>query len=97
MSQVTATDLHATANDPSTLQIAPGVELSDAQRKHVAVVLDLFQAKGTMAKFNDNFTENAVYEDLFALAKNREEVGESSCFSTPSTPAIFCKHRFNID
>ncbi|CAD6567863.1 MAG: hypothetical protein TREMPRED_004033 [Tremellales sp. Tagirdzhanova-0007] len=74
MSQVTASELHTIDNDPSTLAIAQGVKLSDAQRKHVAVVLDLFQAKGTMAKLDDNFTENAVYEDLFASAKNREEV-----------------------
>ena len=90
MSQVTASELHTIDNDPSTLAIAQGVKLSDAQRKHVAVVLDLFQAKGTMAKLDDNFTENAVYEDLFASAKNREEVGELISFQAPYSPLQTC-------
>ncbi len=30
---------------------------------------------GTMAKLEDNLTENAVYEDLFATCSNRKEVG----------------------
>jgi hypothetical protein len=32
-----------------------------------------------MAKMNDNFTPDAVYEDLFASCKNRDEIGESPC------------------
>lgn len=74
--QVSATDLHTLVNDPSTIQSAPGVSLTDLQKKHVAVVLDMFQAKGTMAKLTDNFTDDAVYEDLFATCKNRTEVGK---------------------
>jgi hypothetical protein len=34
-----------------------------------------------MAKMNDNFTEDAVYEDLFASCKNRDEIGESPCLA----------------
>ena len=56
--------------------------LSDVQRKHVAVVLDLFQAKGTTAKIEDNFTEDAVYQDLFTACKDRVK---SVCL-TPSHP-----------
>lgn len=73
---VSQTDLRKPSNDPSTLDIASGVELTDQERHHVAVVLDLFQAKGTRAKLVDAFTEDAVYEDLFASCKNRDEVGE---------------------
>ncbi|GFZ49372.1 hypothetical protein JCM24511_07492 [Saitozyma sp. JCM 24511] len=60
---------------PSALHLAPGVTLTDLQRYHVAIVLDLFAAKGTLSKLDDNFSEDAVYEDLFASANNREEVG----------------------
>jgi len=76
-SEVTAAELHTPANDPASINISPGVSLSDAQRRQVAVVLDLFQATGTMAKIEDNLTENAVYEDLFASCKDRKEVGDS--------------------
>jgi hypothetical protein len=76
---VTSSDLHDPSNSPShlqsTLKTPDGSSLSDRQAKHLAIVLDLFQAKGTMAKLNDNFTKDAVYEDLFATCKNREEVG----------------------
>ena len=58
------------------------MNLSDVQRKHVAVVLDLFQAKGTTAKIEDNFTEDAVYQDLFTACKDRVK---SVCL-TPSHP-----------
>ena len=75
MSKVSAAELHEPTNDPSTLTISPGVPLTETQRRHVAIVLDIFQAKGTMAKFDDNFTQDAVYEDLFASAKDRQEVG----------------------
>ena len=77
---VTSAELHETNNDPSSLKIASGVKLSSIQRKHVAVVLDLFQAKGTMAKIKDTFSVNAVYEDLFASCKNRDELGTFSPF-----------------
>ncbi|ORY35397.1 hypothetical protein BCR39DRAFT_585037 [Naematelia encephala] len=74
-SKVTSTELHSSANDPSTLNFAPGLSPTDLQRRHAAIVLDMFQAKGTMAKLRDNFSEDAVYEDLFASCKTREEVG----------------------
>jgi hypothetical protein len=82
---VTSSDLHDPSNSPSHLQstfkTSDGSSLSDRQAKHLAIVLDLFQAKGTMAKLNDNFTKDAVYEDLFATCKNREEVGTSYVLS----------------
>lgn len=56
------------------IHTAPGVTLTDTQRYHVGLVLDLFQAKGTTTKLTQGFTEDAVYEDAFATAKNREEV-----------------------
>jgi hypothetical protein len=78
---VTTSDLHTPSNSPShlqeTLHTPDGRSLTDLQARHLAIVLDLFQAKGTMAKINDNFTEDAVYEDLFATCKNRDEVGMS--------------------
>jgi hypothetical protein len=79
---VTKSDLHEPSNSPSSLQAlkptdGSSTSLSDRQARHFAIVLDLFQAKGTMAKIKDNFTENAVYEDLFATCKNRDEVGTS--------------------
>jgi len=69
---VTPPDIHAVHN--TALNLAPGVSLTALQRRHVGVVLDLFQARGTMAKLVDNLTEDAVYEDLFATCKNRTEV-----------------------
>jgi hypothetical protein len=78
---VTHADLHEPANDPSTLNIAPGVTLTDLQRRHVALVLDLFQGKGTMAKINENFDDEVVYEDHFATARNKEEFGMSAPIS----------------
>jgi hypothetical protein len=80
---VTTSDLYTPTNSPSelqnTLKTPNGQSLSERQAKHLAIVLDLFQAKGTMAKMNDNFTPDAVYEDLFASCKNRDEIGESPC------------------
>jgi hypothetical protein len=77
---VAKSELHSPANSPSelqsTLKTPDGQSLTDRQAQHLAIVLDLFRAKGTMAKIKDNFTEDAVYEDLFATCKNRDEVGE---------------------
>jgi len=76
---VTNSDLHTAVNSPSelqsTLSTSDGTKLSERQAQHLAIVLDLFQAKGTMAKMNDNFTNDAIYEDLFASCKNRDEIG----------------------
>lgn len=91
--QVTQEELHKPSNDPSTLNIAPGVNLTDVQRKHVAVVLDLFQGKGSMSKINDNFSPDGVYEDEFAKAGGIEEVGESPFFNNPHS----CAWRIGID
>lgn len=74
-SSVSQQELHTPTNDPATLNVAPGVTLTESQRQHVAVVLDLFQAKGTMAKINDNFSPDAVYEDEFAKSGGIEELG----------------------
>ncbi|KAL7423502.1 hypothetical protein Q5752_001082 [Cryptotrichosporon argae] len=54
--------------------LAPGVTLTPLQIKHVGVVLDLFQGKGTRAKIWDNFVPKAVYEDPFASCGDREEL-----------------------
>lgn len=79
--QVSASDLHTPSNSPSelrqSLSTPSGERLTERQATHLAVVLDMFQAKGTMAKMNDYFVDDAVYEDLFATCKNRDEVGES--------------------
>jgi hypothetical protein len=69
--------LTSLSNQPSTLRYAPGIKLTPTQQYHACLVLDLFQAKGTWAKIEQGLTEDAVYEDLFATAKNRVEVGES--------------------
>ncbi|KAJ9097857.1 hypothetical protein QFC19_006649 [Naganishia cerealis] len=66
--------LTSLTNQPSTLRYAPGVQLTPTQQHHVCLVLDLFQAKGTWAKIEKGLAEDAVYEDLFATAKNRVEV-----------------------
>jgi hypothetical protein len=50
--------------------------LDERQARYAAIVIDFFQARGTMAKMNDYFVDDAIYEDLFATCKNREEVGE---------------------
>lgn len=68
--------LTSLSNQPSTLRYAPGIKLTPTQQYHACLVLDLFQAKGTWAKIEQGLTEDAVYEDLFATAKNRVEVGE---------------------
>lgn len=68
--------LTSLANQPSALRYASGVHLTPTQQYHVCLVLDLFQAKGTWAKIEQGMSEDAVYEDLFATAKNRVEVGE---------------------
>jgi len=81
-SSVSQQELHTPTNDPATLKIAPGLTLSDLQRRHVAVVLDLFQAKGTMAKIKDNFSQDAVYEDPFAKSGGIEEL-DTWCYSSP--------------
>lgn len=85
MAQVTQEELHTLSNDPSTLNIASGVELTETQRRHVAVVLDLFQGKGSMSKIKDNFSEEGVYEDEFAKSGGIKEVGESFRFAPASS------------
>jgi hypothetical protein len=74
MSQsISSTELHTIQN--TQINTAPGITLTDLQKRHVGLVLDIFQAKGTMSKLQDGFTDDAVYEDHFATCKNREEVG----------------------
>lgn len=84
---VSATELHTPSNSPadlqSTLSTPVGTRLTDRQAQHLAIVLDLFQAKGTMAKLTDNFVEDAVYEDLFATCANRDEVGTCALDFSP--------------
>ncbi len=43
-------------------ELATGVQLTDLQKRQVAITLDMFGAKGTLGKLNDNFSEDAVYE-----------------------------------
>lgn len=52
--------------------------MNERQAEYAAIVIDFFQARGTMAKMNEYFVEDAIYEDLFATCKNRIEVGESA-------------------
>ena len=73
--EVTFEELSQTAVDPATLNIAAGVALTDLQRRHVAVVLDLWQRRGTRAKLEENFVEDVLYEDHFAVCKDRKEFG----------------------
>lgn len=68
-----SSDIHKIVN--TDLNLAPSVQLTDTQRSHVGIVLDLFQAKGTMAKLEDWLSDDAVYEDFFATCKGRVEVG----------------------
>lgn len=88
--QVPTSELHKPSNDPNTLDIAPGVDLSEVERNHVAVIIDLFQGKGSMAKLKDTFAENGVYEDEFAISGGIEQVGElsSSGFLDVEQPAL---------
>lgn len=73
--QITSQELHTPSNDPNSLDIAPGVTLSQNERHHVAVIIDLFQGKGSMAKLKDTFVQDAVYEDEFAISGGLEQVG----------------------
>lgn len=82
----TTAELHTLSNTPSELSIVDGVTLSESQKQHVCLILDMFQAKGTMAKIEDGLIEEAVYEDMFASCKNRKEVGESSETSLTESP-----------
>jgi hypothetical protein len=45
---VTSSDIHTIQN--TSINVAPGVTLTDLQKKHVGVVLDLFQAKGELGR-----------------------------------------------
>jgi hypothetical protein len=47
-STVTSSDLHTIQN--TSINVAPDVILTDLQKKHVGVVLDLFQAKGELGR-----------------------------------------------
>lgn len=79
MSTITQQSLHSPAYSTQSLldlSTPDGTRLTPRQAEYVAVVIDFFQAKGTMGKMNDYFIDDAIYEDLFATAKNREEVGE---------------------
>merc|ERR1712232_532913 len=73
-SSVTQQELHQPANDPAALNVAPGVDLSPSQRRHVAVIIDLFQGKGSMSKVRDNFAPQGVYEDEFAKAGGIDQI-----------------------
>ena len=75
MASITPDELHRPSNDPNSLDVAPGVTLSQDERHGVAVIIDLFQGKGTMAKLKDVFDEHAVYEDEFAISGGIEQVG----------------------
>jgi len=72
MSPPTQSELHDIQN--ISIRTLPGVDLTPLQRKHVGCVLDLFQAKPTLEKLN-MFAEDGVYEDAFATAKGRDEIG----------------------
>ncbi|KZT50590.1 hypothetical protein CALCODRAFT_504557 [Calocera cornea HHB12733] len=73
MSSVPPSSLHEVQNT-DIRRTLPGVDLTDLQRAHVGCVLDLFQAKPTLDKL-DMFAEDGIYEDAFATARGREEIG----------------------
>jgi len=56
------------------IKCSPGVQLTDLQKLHVGIVLDLFQAKPSHYKL-DMFAEDGIYEDVFATCKGRREIG----------------------
>jgi hypothetical protein len=60
----------------TTISTAPSITLDPLQKQQVGLVLDLFQAKGTMEKIDRWLTEDVVYEDLFATTLGREQVGK---------------------
>jgi hypothetical protein len=71
----TSPSIHEIIN--TQINVAPGCqEPTSTQKQQVGVVLDLFQAKGTMAKLKDWLSDDAVYEDLFATTQGRDEVGK---------------------
>ena len=70
-----SSSIHEITNTQIT--VSPGCpEPTSTQKQQIGVVLDLFQAKGTMAKLKDWLSDDAVYEDLFATCEGRDEVGE---------------------
>ncbi|WWC63159.1 uncharacterized protein I303_105759 [Kwoniella dejecticola CBS 10117] len=71
---VSASSLGELHNDPSQLVYDPSLNLSERHLRHAALVLDIFQGKGTMTKINDNFTEDSIYEDPVAIGRDRHEV-----------------------
>ncbi len=74
--QISSQELHTPSNDPNHLDVAPGVQLSQNQRTKVAIIIDLFQGKGSMSKLKDAFAEDGVYEDEFAISGGIEQVGK---------------------
>jgi len=70
-----SSSIHEITN--TQINVSPGCqEPTSTQKQQIGVVLDLFQAKGTMAKLKDWLSDDAVYEDLFATCEGRDEVGE---------------------
>jgi hypothetical protein len=60
-------DMHAIQN--TSINIAPGIHLSELQRKHVGLVLDLFQAKGEVISTDEkhptgDYWDSVIWFDL---------------------------------
>ncbi|WWC93644.1 hypothetical protein V866_000479 [Kwoniella sp. B9012] len=93
--QVSASSLSTLSNDPSSLSCEPSLKLEKRQLDHAALVLDIFQGKGTMTKIVEGFTEDSCYEDPVAYAKNREEVA-GQLLHIPTVTSSTSTHKFHI-
>ncbi|WWC71692.1 uncharacterized protein I206_105650 [Kwoniella pini CBS 10737] len=92
---VSASSLGELHNDPSKLSYDPTLKLSKRHLEHAALVLDIFQGKGTMTKINNGFTEDSIYEDPVAIGHDRQEVaGQLLHISTVTSSTK--TNKFNI-
>ncbi|WRT68259.1 uncharacterized protein IL334_005235 [Kwoniella shivajii] len=92
ITKTTLSDLH---NDPSSISVDPSLGLKKRHLEHVALVLDLFQGHGTMAKIENGFTDDACYEDPVAYAKNRTEVA-GQLLHIPTVTSSTKTHKANV-
>ncbi|WVW85774.1 hypothetical protein I302_107812 [Kwoniella bestiolae CBS 10118] len=93
--QVSAQSLSNLSNDPSLLSYDPSLILEKRHLDHAALVLDIFQGKGTMTKIVEGFAEDSCYEDPVAYAKNREEVA-GQLLHIPTVTSSTSTHKFHI-
>ncbi|WVR07393.1 hypothetical protein IAU60_004434 [Kwoniella sp. DSM 27419] len=92
---ISSSSLRELANDPNSIEHDPSLQLEQRHLEHVALVVDLFQGHGTMAKIVNGFTEDAGYEDPVAYAKNREEVA-GQLLHIPTVTSSTATHKVYI-